>query len=72
MESPGFAYDDVIEYDSITADESSLDRWSSGRFERGDTAKRNLVYGFVRECWRTMLQFNGFAFPDDTLMSLLV
>jgi len=45
---------------------------ASGWFERGDAAKRSLVYGFVRECWRAMLQFDGIGFPDEALMALLV
>jgi len=39
-----------------------------GRFVRSDVAKRDLVTGFVRDCWRTMLQFDGFAFPSAAVM----
>ena len=72
-ESPDIQYTEIDCDSQRTATyESSLPRGSSDRFERGDVAKRDLVYGFVRECWRTMLQFNGFAFPGDALMALLI
>ena len=75
-ECPEAPYDEYHELDPFsqhtTTYESSLPQGSSDRFERGDVAKRDLVYGFVRECWRTMLQFNGFAFPGDALMALLI
>jgi len=49
------------------SEEPSESAWC-GRFVRSDVAKRDLVTGFVRDCWRTMLQFDGFAFPSAAVM----
>jgi len=43
--------------------------WS--RFVRSDAAKRDLVTGFVRDCWRTLLQFDGFAFPSSAVIGVM-
>jgi len=69
-------YDDVDGdaaefYDKATYGNSVDSKYHYDRTDRDETI-RNLVFGHARDCWRNFLQYDGFAFPDDLVLTTII